>query len=61
MQSVCSSVTAGALEAGDDAHVARHDLSHDVGQDHSVVPAVAPRHEADVVAAHVLELVHANN
>ena len=56
MQSVCSPVTAGTLEAGDDAHVAGDDLSDDVGQDHGVVTAVAPGHEADVVAAHVLEI-----
>ena len=56
MQRVCSSVAAWTLEAGDDAHVAGDDLGDDVGQDHGVVPAVPPRHEADVVATDVLEI-----
>ena len=54
VESVGAEVAGGALEAGDDAHVAGGHLRHHVGEDHRVVSGVAPRHEADVVPAHIL-------
>ena len=54
VESVGAEVAGGALEAGDDAHVAGGHLRHHVREDHRVVRGVAPRHEADVVPAHIL-------
>ena len=60
MECVGAAVGAGALEAGDEAEVAGDDLTHDVGEDHSVVGAVAPGHEADPVAADILSILDEN-
>ena len=57
MECVGAAVWAGALEAGHQPQVAGGDLCHDVGEDHGVVPAVAPGHEADPVAAHILKQI----
>ena len=57
MESVGAAVWAGALEAGHEAEVAGGHLGHDVGEDHGVIPAVAPGHEADPVAAHILKRI----
>ena len=57
MEGVGAAVVAGALEAGHQSQVAGGDLGHDVGEDHGVVPAVAPGHEADPVAADILSIL----
>ena len=57
MECVGAAVWAGALEAGHKAEVAGGHLGHDVREDHGVVPAVAPGHEADPVAAHILKQI----
>ena len=58
VEGVGAAVGAGALEAGHQSQVAGGDLGHDVGEDHGVIPAVAPGHEADPVAAHILKNVY---
>ena len=54
MEGVGAAVWAGALQAGHQAQVAGGHLGHDVGEDHRVIPAVPPGHEADPVAANIL-------
>ena len=55
MEGVGAAVGAGALETGHQTQVTGSHLSHDVGEDHGVIPAVAPGHEADPVAADILK------
>ena len=54
MENVGAPVRAENLQGGDDAHGAGADLRHHVGQDHSVLAAVASGDETDVVTAHIL-------
>ena len=54
VESVGAEVAGGALEAGDDAHVAGGHLRHHVGQDHGVLLGVAPRDKTDVVTTDIL-------
>ena len=56
MEGVGAAVGAGTLEAGHQAQVTGGHLSHDVGEDHSVISAVAPGHEAYPVTADILKV-----
>ena len=56
MEGVGAAVGAGTLEAGHQAKVTGGHLSHDAGEDHGVIPAVAPGHEADPVTADILKV-----